>query len=75
MRRGRVLETAHLYWQFIGTGWDKPTEHADITVHLPGRQGGDPGIRQQECEEDGAILDLGQTPLERGDVRAFGHGP
>ncbi|HEX5902118.1 MAG TPA: DUF2207 domain-containing protein [Actinomycetota bacterium] len=68
-------ETAHLYWQFIGTGWDKPTEHADITVHLPGRQGGDPGIRQQECEEDGAILDLGQTPLERGDVRAFGHGP
>lgn len=68
-------ETAHLYWQFIGAGWDKPTEHADITVHLPGRQGGDPGIRQQECEEDGAILDLGQTPLERGDVRAFGHGP
>jgi len=68
-------DAAHLYWQFIGAGWDKPTEQADITVHLPGRQGGDPGIRQQECEEDGAILDLGQTPLERGEVRAFGHGP
>jgi Predicted membrane protein (DUF2207) N-terminal domain/Predicted membrane protein (DUF2207) C-terminal domain len=68
-------DTAHLYWQFIGTGWDKPTDHAEVTVHLPGRQGGDPGIRQQECEEDRTILDLGQTPLERGDVRAFGHGP
>ena len=68
-------DTAHLYWQFIGAGWDKPTEHAEVTVHLPGRQGGDPGIRQQECEEDRTILDLGQTPLERGEVRAFGHGP
>ena len=68
-------DTAHLYWQFIGTGWDQPTEHADITVRLPGRQGGEPGIRQQECEEDRTILDLGQTPLERGDVRVFGHGP
>jgi uncharacterized membrane protein len=68
-------DIAHLYWQFIGTGWDQPTDHAEITVHLPGRQGGDPGIRQQECEEDRTILDLGQTPLERGDVRAFGHGP
>ena len=56
----------NLYRQFIGAGWDKPTEQADITVHLPGRQGGDPDP-QQECEEDGAILDLGQTPLERGD--------
>jgi uncharacterized membrane protein len=69
------LDTAHLYWQFIGTGWDKPTEHAEITVHLPGRQGGDHGIRQQDCEEDRVIPDLGQTLLERGDVRAFGHGP
>ena len=68
-------DTAHLYWQFIGTGWDKATEHAEIIVHLPGRQGGDPGIRQQECEEDRVVPDLGQTPLERGDVRAFGHGP
>jgi uncharacterized membrane protein len=29
-------DTAHLYWQFIGTGWEKPTGHAVITVHLPG---------------------------------------
>jgi uncharacterized membrane protein len=68
-------DTAHLYWQFIGTGWDKRTDHAEITVHLPGRQGGDPAIRQQECEEDPSIPDLGKAPLERGDVRAFGHGP
>ena len=67
-------DTAHLYWQFIGTGWDKPTRHAVITVHLPGHQhGGAP--RQQACGDGNAILDLGQTPLDRGEVRAFGHGP
>ena len=32
-------DTAHLYWQFIGSGWDKPTQHAVITVHLPGHSG------------------------------------
>ncbi len=68
-------DTAHLYWQFIGTGWDKRTQYAVVTVHLPGHQGGDPGIRQQACEEDSTVPDLGQAPLERGDVRAFGHGP
>ena len=29
-------DTAHLNWQFIGSGWDKPTQHAVIRVHLPG---------------------------------------
>ena len=67
-------DTAHLYWQFIGTGWDQPTQHAVITVHLPGHQGGD-APRQQACEDQNTILDLGQTPLERSKVRAFGHGP
>jgi uncharacterized membrane protein YgcG len=67
-------DTAHLYWQFIGSGWDKPTQHAVITVHLPGHQSGD-APRQRACGDDNTILDLGQTPLERDEVRAFGHGP
>jgi Predicted membrane protein (DUF2207) len=45
-----------------------------ITVHLPGHQSGD-APRQQACEDGNTILDLGQTPLDRGEVRAFGHGP
>jgi uncharacterized membrane protein YgcG len=68
-------DTAHLYWQFIGSGWDKPTQHAVITVHLPGHSATD-ARRPRACHPDeGVILDVGQTPLTRGEVRAFGHGP
>ncbi len=67
-------DTAHLYWQFIGTGWDKPTDHAVITVHLPGRDITGPQ-RPEECEPDAHYADLPTEPLEQGDVRAFGHGP
>jgi uncharacterized membrane protein len=68
-------DTAHLYWQFIGSGWDQPTQHAVITVHLPGHSVGDLR-RPRECHPDeGVIADIGQTPLTRGEVRAFGHGP
>src|SRR4029453_3738119 len=37
-------DTAHLYWQFIGSGWDKPTQHAVITVHVPGSTAGQIGL-------------------------------
>jgi uncharacterized membrane protein YgcG len=68
-------DTAHLYWQFIGSGWDKPTQHAVITVHLPGHSASD-ARRPRNCHPDeSVILDVGQTPLTRGEVRAFGHGP
>ena len=68
-------DTAHLYWQFIGSGWDQPTQHAVITVHLPGHSASD-ARRPRACHPDeGVILDVGQTPLTRGEVRAFGHGP
>jgi Predicted membrane protein (DUF2207) len=30
-------DTAHLLWQFVGTGWSVPTEHLHVTVHVPGR--------------------------------------
>lgn len=32
----RYPDKAHLYWQFIGAGWEKETEHAVVRVHLPG---------------------------------------
>ena len=67
-------DTAHLYWQFIGTGWDKPTDHAVITVHLPERAEGSPAPRT-ECLPDEAAAEVAGTPLAAGDVRAFGHGP
>lgn len=69
------VDTAHLYWQFIGTGWDQPTQHAVVTVHLPGAAD-EPLQRPEACDPDQAPgLGAGSTPLERGDVRAFGHGP
>jgi uncharacterized membrane protein len=67
-------DTAHLYWRFIGSGWDQPTQHAVITVHLPGHSASD-ARRPRACHPEGVVLDLGQTPLTRGEVRAFGHGP
>lgn len=67
-------DTAHLYWQFIGTGWDKPTQHAVITVHLPGTVF-DPIHRPSACDPEQHVAAGGGNPLERGDVRAFGHGP
>jgi hypothetical protein len=29
-------DVAELYWKFIGTGWDRPSEAVEITVRLPG---------------------------------------
>jgi uncharacterized membrane protein YgcG len=69
-------DTAHLYWQFIGSGWDEPTEHALITVHLPDAPSMGLFSRRQECDPDDRLAGaLGSLVLERGDVRAFGHGP
>lgn len=67
-------DTAHLYWQFIGTGWDQPTDHAVITVHLPGRAEGDPQ-RPKRCDPDLELAPYPTVQLESGEVRAFGHGP
>jgi hypothetical protein len=67
-------DTAHLYWQFIGTGWDKPTDHAVVTVHLPGTAP-EPIERPEACDPEAASGPDTGAPLEKGDVRAFGHGP
>ena len=37
--RGGVVsypQASELYWQAIGSGWDKPTQEAEVLVHLPG---------------------------------------
>jgi uncharacterized membrane protein YgcG len=68
-------DTAALYWMFIGTGWDQPTDHAVVTLHLPGRAEGT-WPRPVTCDPERAVAGgVAETPLERGDVRAFGHGP
>jgi uncharacterized membrane protein YgcG len=67
-------DTAHLYWQFIGTGWEGPTDHAVVTVRLPGRADAAPP-RRTVCDADEPAPDVATSPLARGDVRAFGHGP
>jgi uncharacterized membrane protein len=67
-------DTAHLYWQFIGTGWEKPTSHAVVTVHVPGHvETATP--RPTECTPDQLSAEIPSTPLEPGEVRAWGHGP
>ncbi len=65
-------DTAHLNWQFVGTGWDKPTDFLRVRVHLPGaakrveRPGG--------CSADGGEPKV-TRPLRAGEVQAWGHGP
>jgi uncharacterized membrane protein len=70
-------DTAHLYWQFIGTGWAAPTDHAVVTVHLPGRASEGSADRPAGCdpEHKPKTPPVDVVPLERGDVRAWGHGP
>lgn len=67
-------DIAHLYWQFIGAGWEKPTSHAVVTVHLPPRSERSVGRRSTCIPEDVAAPATGE-PLRRGEVRAWGHGP
>ena len=68
-------DTAHLYWQFIGAGWEKPTSQAVITVHLPPHTEREMA-RPAACDPD---LELAPPqpgpPLDRSEVRAWGHGP
>ncbi len=67
-------DTAHLYWQFIGTGWEKPTSHAVVTVHLPPRSETHV-TRRSACIPEDVAAPATSTQLRRADVRAWGHGP
>ncbi len=54
-------DVAELYWKFIGTSWDRPSQDVRVTVRLPGR------LRADE------IRAWGHGPL-RGDVRPIDGG-
>jgi uncharacterized membrane protein len=69
-------DTAHLLWMFIGEGWERPTDLARITVHLPGAA----VERQARLPSCTSIFVEGAPPfrtrpLEQGETLAWGHGP
>jgi uncharacterized membrane protein len=65
-------DTAHLLWQFVGRGWEKPTDLLRVRVHLP--EAAKKEQRSGTCP--GPSGEVGQTrPLRPGEVRAWGHGP
>jgi uncharacterized membrane protein YgcG len=67
-------DTAHLLWQFVGTGWTVPTEHVAIRVHIPEAARQELG-RPLVCEGAGDTRGYAGRPLRPGDTRAWGHGP
>lgn len=71
-------DTSHLLWQFVGTGWTEPTEHARVKLHVPGHAIEEVPGRPPEVCKPVPILDLPRIeaqPLATGEVRAWGHGP
>ena len=75
-------DRAYLNWQAIGTGWEKITRRADVTVHLPGyahRKGGFLNARPEEpCRPGNEPLAgrrTGTVPFDSGEVQVFSHGP
>lgn len=65
-------DTAHLNWQFVGTGWDKETDLVRVRVHLP--EAATKVTRPASCPGPGGEV-KSTRPLEPGEVRAWGHGP
>lgn len=66
-------DAAHLLWQFVGTGWEVPTDLVLVTLHVPGRAT-DPAPRPADCPDERPEAPA-TMPLGAGDVRAWGHGP
>lgn len=67
---------AHLAWQFVPAGFDRPTSFARITIHLPGH-GTERARPPSPCDvEPGPVpaADVAR-PLAPGELRAWGHGP
>lgn len=68
-------DAAHLLWQFVGTGWDVPTDSVGVTVHLPGEAIG-PHLRPSSpCPEQTSEEPVPTRPLDAGETLAWGHGP
>jgi uncharacterized membrane protein len=68
-------DAAHLLWQFVGTGWEKSTDLLRVRVHLPEAARGPVARPRGECPAGGGSVTGGTTPLQPGEVRAWGHGP
>ena len=70
-------DTAHLNWQFIGTGWDVPTEHALVTVHLPEAAARAKKLERpsETCPKKAPSAQFETRPLTEGETLAWGHGP
>jgi uncharacterized membrane protein YgcG len=67
-------DAAHLLWQFVGTGWDVPTDHVSVRVHLP-EATTKPLQRPPACTQAGDTGPYPGRPLHPGETRAWGHGP
>ena len=69
-------DTAHLNWQFIGTGWEVPTDHAFVRVHLPGAATNPNKVpRADTCPAETPAPSVETRPLAEGETLAWGHGP
>jgi uncharacterized membrane protein len=66
-------DTAHLLWQFVGTGWTEETDSVRVTVHVP--QAATARVKRPRSCPAPAASPATTAPLARGDVRAWGHGP
>ncbi|MGH2711582.1 MAG: DUF2207 family protein [Actinomycetota bacterium] len=67
-------DAAHLNWQFIGTGWDVPTEHAFVRLHLPGAATTSVERPGEVCPETPPSAAVETRPLNLGEMQAWGHG-
>ena len=70
-------DTAHLNWQFIGTGHQVPTKHAFIRVHLPGAATNARRLERplEPCPKRAPQGQVETRPLREGETLAWGHGP
>jgi uncharacterized membrane protein YgcG len=68
---------AHLLWQFIGTGWEVPTDSALVRVHVPPKASNAARLRRgiPPCPVQEPSGQVDQVALQPGEVRAWGHGP
>jgi uncharacterized membrane protein len=70
-------DTAHLNWQFIGTGWEVPTDHAFVRLHLPAAAVNPKKLARptETCPFAAPGGDFRTRPLAKGETLAWGHGP
>ncbi len=70
-------DTAHLNWQFVGTGWEVPTDHAFVRVHLPGAATNAKKLERpaETCPAVAPTASVETRPLAQGETLAWGHGP